>query len=197
VDVGQNRINTFISFSGVFSFLGTNEETSPQSYSLFSRHKSRLAGRDDCPKEMGLTRCFQGREKHQCAKCNPCPHGKVKRDCVACNPCFHGKLKKNCKDCTPCPHGKLKDSCAACNPCPHSKRKRDCAKCNERRGNLSCENKTKTIQRDCRRHRRYARLSRMVLFNPFDVLLRIANLACSLQHVVKVGDVEENHVNRG
>ena len=32
----------------------------------------------------GRKRCAHGREKHNCAVCNPCPHGKVKRNCAAC-----------------------------------------------------------------------------------------------------------------
>ena len=61
-------------------------------------------------------RCSHGKEKSNCAECNPCPHGKVKSRCAECNGCPHGKLKDSCSECNPCPHGKLKSNCAECTP---------------------------------------------------------------------------------
>ena len=43
------------------------------------------AGKGGRPLAMGKKkRCRHGKEKHDCAACNPCPHGKHKYRCPAC-----------------------------------------------------------------------------------------------------------------
>ena len=50
------------------------------------------AGKGGRPLAMGKKkRCRHGKEKHDCAACNPCPHGKHKRKCVACKAAREGQ----------------------------------------------------------------------------------------------------------
>ena len=102
-------------FSG-HDFFGKSYSSRKRRRRLFARNNTRRGRRDRRARTMGRTRkrCPHGREKHNCAECNPCPHGKVKYGCVGCNPCPHGKTKSFCAHCKPCPHERVKYNCLKC-----------------------------------------------------------------------------------